>query len=210
MYNEAPEEDQRREDLRMITEQARRCKGIVFDLLSFARENRVMAQETDINALVESVIAEQTKAEGRPTPKYAKIYVALDLDPRLSIVQADPDQLRQCLINLMTNAVDAMAPDGGTLKITTRAPDRQHVELIVSDTGTGMSEETMSKLFTPFFTTKPPGKGTGLGLSIIYGIVKMHRGDIRVQSALGQGTTFSVLLPIRLPDASRAQAQIGD
>jgi two-component system NtrC family sensor kinase len=210
MYNEAPEEDQRREDLKMITEQARRCKGIVFDLLSFARENRVMAQETDVNALVESVIAEQTTAEGRPTPKYKNIYVAMDFDPRLPIIQADPDQLRQCLINLMTNAVDAMAPDGGTLKITTFAPDRHHVELIVSDTGTGMSEETMSKLFTPFFTTKPPGKGTGLGLSIIYGIVKMHRGDIRVQSALGQGTTFSILLPIRLPGAGRAQAQIGD
>jgi two-component system NtrC family sensor kinase len=210
MHNEAPEGDPRREDLNMITEQARRCKGIVFDLLSFARENRVMAQETDINHLVESVVAEQTTAEGHRKPEYEHVYVALDLDPRLSIIQADPDQLRQCLLNLMTNAVDAMAPDGGTLTISTRAPDRQHVELVVSDTGMGMSEETMSKLFTPFFTTKPPGKGTGLGLSIIYGIVKMHRGDIRVESELGQGTTFSLLLPIRLPDASRAQAQIGD
>ncbi|MFL7811352.1 MAG: sensor histidine kinase, partial [Anaerolineae bacterium] len=183
---------------------------IVFDLLSFARENRVMAQATDINHLVESVVAEQTTAEGHPKPEYENVYVALDLDPRLSAIQADPDQLRQCLLNLMTNAVDAMAPDGGTLTILTRAPDRQHVELVVSDTGTGMSEETLSKLFTPFFTTKPPGKGTGLGLSIIYGIVKMHRGDIRVQSTLGKGTTFSIVLPNRLPDASRAQAQIGD
>jgi two-component system NtrC family sensor kinase len=209
MYNEAPEGDQRREDLNMITEQARRCKGIVFDLLSFARENRVMAQETDVNRLVESVVAEQTRAEGQPTPQYKDVYVALDLDPRLPVIQADPDQVRQCLLNLMSNAVDAMETGGGTLTISTRAPDSQHVELVVSDTGEGMSEETISKLFTPFYTTKPPGKGTGLGLSIIYGIVKMHRGDISVQSALGQGTTFSILLPVRLPDASDAQAQIG-
>jgi two-component system NtrC family sensor kinase len=208
MRNEAPEGDPRREDLLMITEQARRCKGIVFDLLSFARENRVMAQETDINHLVETVVSEQTQAEGRRTIEYENIYVALDLDPRLPIIQADPDQLRQCLLNLMSNAVDAMA-SGGTIKIATRAPDPHHVELVVSDTGEGMSEEVMSQLFTPFFTTKPPGKGTGLGLSIIYGIVKMHRGDIQVQSASGQGTTFSIVLPIRLPDTSRAQAQIG-
>jgi signal transduction histidine kinase len=209
MYNEAPEGDSRREDLEMITEQARRCKGIVFDLLSFARENRLMAQETDVNLLVESVVAEQTVAEGHPTPEYERVYVALDLDPRLPAIQADPDQLRQCLLNLMDNAVDAMAPEGGKLTISTRAPDMQHVELIVSDTGVGMSDETMSKLFTPFYTTKPPGKGTGLGLSIIYGIVKMHRGDIRVQSTLGQGTTFSIVLPVRLPETSRAQAAIG-
>jgi signal transduction histidine kinase len=113
------------------------------------------------------------------------------------------------LLNLMVNAVDAMEPDGGTLTISTCVSGSQHVELVVSDTGMGMSEETMSKLFTPFYTTKPPGKGTGLGLSIIYGIVKMHRGDIQVQSTPGKGTTFSILLPVRLPDASRAQAQIG-
>jgi two-component system NtrC family sensor kinase len=209
MHDEAPEDDPRREDLNMITEQARRCKGIVFDLLSFARENRVMAQETDLNRLVESVIAEQTIAEGQPAPEYEDIYVALDLDPRLPVIQADPDQLRQCLLNLMSNAVDAMAEDGGTLKVSTHVSDMQRVELVVSDTGEGMSEETLSKLFTPFYTTKPPGKGTGLGLSIIYGIVKMHRGDIQVQSTRGEGTTFSIQLPIRMPEASRPQAQIG-
>jgi signal transduction histidine kinase len=181
----------------------------VFDLLSFARENRVMAQETDLNHLVESVVSEQTWKEGRRTPEYEKIYVALDLESRLRIIQADPDQLRQCLLNLMDNAVDAMAPNGGTLTISTRGSGSQHVELVVSDTGEGMSEETMSKLFTPFYTTKPPGKGTGLGLSIIYGIVKMHRGDIHVQSKPGTGTTFRILLPVRLPDTSRTQVQIG-
>jgi signal transduction histidine kinase len=224
MYKEAAEDDQRREDLKMITEQARRCKQIVFDLLSFARENRVMAQETHINRLVESVVAEQiaspiSAGDSRPLDAgvlagtYENIRIVRKLDPRSPVIQADPDQIRQCLLNLMSNAVDAMSPDGGTLTISTRSLGRSHVEISVSDTGSGMSEETMGKLFTPFFTTKPPGKGTGLGLSIIYGIVKMHRGDIRVQSEPGKGTNFTLVLPTRLPDSAHtsplAQVQIG-
>ena len=123
----------------------------------------------------------------------------------MPIIQADPDQLRQCLVNLMVNAADAMAPDGGTLTIRTRRADAHHIQLVVADTGMGMSEETMNSLFTPFFTTKPPGKGTGLGLSIIYGIVKMHRGDIHVQSTEGEGSEFVLSLPIRLPDIGRPE-----
>ncbi len=199
MYKEAREDDARRSDLWMIVEQARRCKGIVFDLLSFARQNRVMAQDTDLNRLVESVVAE----EG-PKERYVGIQIALELEPRLPIIQADPDQLRQLLVNLMSNAADAMTPQGGTLTLCTRLPtDRRCVELAISDTGCGLSAEAKSRLFTPFFTTKPPGKGTGLGLSIIYGIVKMHRGDIRVDSVEGQGATFTVILPVRLPDMDR-------
>jgi two-component system NtrC family sensor kinase len=203
LYKEAPEQDPRRQDLGMITEQARRCKGIVFDLLSFARQNRVMAQRTDVNRLIESVIAEETAKE-----EYGNIQVVRKLYPRLPIIQADPDQLRQCLINLMNNATDAMSEvGGGTLTIGTRRPDPHHVEISLSDTGVGMSEEVQSALFTPFFTTKPPGKGTGLGLSIIYGIVKMHRGDIRVHSQEGKGSEFTVVLPVRLPDLERTNGQ---
>jgi signal transduction histidine kinase len=198
LYKEASEQDPRRDDLEMITEQARRCKGIVFDLLSFARQNRVMAQETDVNQLIGSIITEETTRE-----EYDNIEVVQALHPHLPIIRADADQLRQCLVNLMTNAADAMAENGGTLTISTRQPDAQHVEIAVSDTGMGMSDEVQSKLFTPFYTTKPPGKGTGLGLSIIYGIVKMHRGDIRVRSQEGKGSEFAVVLPIRLPDVDR-------
>jgi signal transduction histidine kinase len=197
LYKEAPEGGTQREDLKMITEQARRCKGIVFDLLSFARENRVMAQETDVNRLIQSVVAEESVKDD-----YVGVKILQTLDPRLPIIQADPDQLRQCLVNLMVNAADAMAPNGGTLLIRTRRADAHHIQLVVVDTGMGMSEETMNNLFTPFFTTKPPGKGTGLGLSIIYGIVKMHRGDIHVQSTEGKGSEFVISLPIRLPDTS--------
>jgi two-component system NtrC family sensor kinase len=205
LYKEAAEQDPRRDDLEMITEQARRCKGIVFDLLSFARQNRVMAQQTDVNRLIESIVAEESAKEN-----YARIKVVQELHPRLPIIQADPDQLRQCLVNLMVNAADAMTEDdGGTLTISTRQPDTLHVEICVSDTGPGMSEEVQSKLFTPFFTTKPPGKGTGLGLSIIYGIVKMHRGDIRVRSEEGQGSEFTIILPVSAPDMERANGQNG-
>jgi signal transduction histidine kinase len=200
LYKEAPEGGTQSEDLRMITEQARRCKGIVFDLLSFARENRVMAQETDINRLIQSVVAEESVKDD-----YVGVKILQNLDSRLPIIQADPDQLRQCLVNLMVNAADAMSPGGGTLSIRTRRADAHHIQLVVTDTGMGMSEETMNNLFTPFFTTKPPGKGTGLGLSIIYGIVKMHRGDIHVQSTEGEGSEFVISLPIQLPDMSRPE-----
>ena len=192
LFKEAPEGHPQRDDLHMITEQARRCKGIVFDLLSFARENRVLAQQTNVNQLIKAVVAEESHRED-----YDGVEIVQQLDDRLPTIQADPDQLRQCLVNLMVNAADAMAPGGGVLTISTRRPDVQHVEICVSDTGMGMSEETMSSLFTPFFTTKRPGKGTGLGLSIIYGIVKMHRGDIRVRSEEGKGAEFIVVLPIQ-------------
>ena len=116
----------------------------------------------------------------------------------LPAIQADPAQLQQVFINLLNNGAEAMG-EGGTITLTTRPVNGHWVEIRVSDTGCGIPAENLGKLFTPFFTTKPPGKGTGLGLSIVYGIVKMHHGQITVQSQLGEGTTFTVMLPIRLP-----------
>jgi len=99
----------------------------------------------------------------------------------------------------MNNAAEAM-PNGGQLTLRTRpGPAPGFVTVEVQDTGVGISEENMKKLFTPFFTTKPIGKGTGLGLAIIYGIVKMHQGQISVQSEVGKGTTFTVTLREKLP-----------
>jgi signal transduction histidine kinase len=114
----------------------------------------------------------------------------------------------QVFVNLLDNAADAM-PAGGTITIRTRLIDSQRLEVMISDTGCGISEENLGKLFTPFFTTKPVGKGTGLGLSIVYGIIKTHRGQITVNSQSGQGTTFTVILPVmlsqqHLPPASSA------
>jgi two-component system NtrC family sensor kinase len=184
MYKEAPEDDPRRDDLKMIINETTRCKSIVADLLNFARQQEVLAQETDVHALLEKVV------EG------------VRLQP-LPAIQADPAQLQQVFVNLLNNAAEAME-GGGAITLATRPVNGQWVEIKVSDTGCGISEENLGKLFTPFFTTKALGKGMGLGLSIVYGIIKMHRGQIAVQSQVGQGTTFTVTLPVRLPKGQLA------
>jgi len=198
MYKEAPEDDHRRDDLKMIINETTRCKNIVADLLNFARQQEVLAQETDVHALLEQV------AEGvRHQPVFEGVEIVRQFSPDLPTIQADPAQLQQVFVNLLNNAAEAMA-EGGTITLATRPVDSQWVEIKVSDTGCGIAEENLGKLFTPFFTTKALGKGTGLGLSIVYGIIKMHRGQITVQSQVGQGTTFTVTLPVRLPKGQLA------
>jgi two-component system NtrC family sensor kinase len=195
LRKETPEDDpQQQEDLDMIIREATRCKTIVNDLLNFSRQNEVMAQETDLNELLEELAAELGKQEF-----YEQVNIVSELDPGLPNIQADPLQLRQVFVNLMNNAAEAM-PHGGTLCLRTRqGPSDGFVTVEVEDTGIGISEENMKRIFTPFFTTKPIGKGTGLGLAIIYGIVKMHRGQIGVQSQPGQGTRFTITLREQLP-----------
>jgi two-component system, NtrC family, sensor kinase len=193
MYKDAAEDDPRREDLKMIIDEAYRCKVIVADLLNFARHQEVLAQDTDLRQLVEEVI---TKVAHRS--RFEGIDILRDFSPDLSLIQADPVQLQQVFINLMNNSADAM--HGGTITISAKRLDAASVEICVADTSAGILPENLDKLFTPFFTTKPVGKGTGLGLSIVYGIIKMHRGQIHVESQPGKGTTIVISLPIRLPD----------
>jgi signal transduction histidine kinase len=195
LCREIPEQDaQQSQDLQMIIREAKRCRTIVHDLLSFSRQNEVLAQPTDLNALLEE-IAEEIRIHER----FEGVMIRMDLDSGLPTIEADPFQLRQVFCNLMNNAADAM-PSGGTLTLRTKpGPWSGLITAEVQDTGEGISQENMKKLFTPFFTTKPLGKGTGLGLAIIYGIVKMHRGEISVQSQLGQGTTFALTLHQKLP-----------
>jgi two-component system NtrC family sensor kinase len=195
LRKETPEENhQQRDDLQMIIREATRCKTIVNDLLNFSRQNEILAQDTDLNHLLRELAREQGKQE-----LYANVNIVTDLAPELGTIQADPLQLHQVFINLMNNAAEAM-PDGGELILRTRkGPAPGFVMIEIQDTGVGISEENMKKIFTPFFTTKPIGKGTGLGLAIIYGIVKMHRGQIDVHSEPGQGTTFTIILREQLP-----------
>jgi signal transduction histidine kinase/iron only hydrogenase large subunit-like protein len=182
-------------DLAMVVEQADRCKKIVAGLLDFARQNKVEHDRIDIGELV------QRGLRGLAHPLGVEIEVEhAVVDP---LVDVDPDQMTQVLVNLVGNAFAAM-PDGGRLRVRAE-DDERHVRLIVSDTGVGIPPEHFSKLFEPFFTTKKVGQGTGLGLAVSYGIVKMHRGDIKVQSnadpAKGPtGTTFTVVLPRRRED----------
>ncbi len=192
LLKESPEDDPRREDLEMIINEATRCKRIVADLLNFARQQEVLAQDTQINDLLDQVLESLIHQ-----PNFEGINVRRNYSPSLPAIQADPEQLRQVFVNLLNNAAEAIEGDG-TISLHTRAVDKKWVEIKVSDTGCGIPRENLRKMFTPFFTTKSFGQGTGLGLSIVYGIIKMHRGQIAVQSDVGSGTTFTVTLPIRL------------
>jgi signal transduction histidine kinase len=161
--------------------------------LNFARQQDVLAQQTDIHLLLDQMVK---GFEQQPT--FKGIEVIREYSPDLPLIQADPGQLQQVFINLITNASEAME-DGGTLTISTRSIDDQNVEIKFTDTGSGIPKEDLHKIFAPFYTTKILGKGTGLGLSIVYGIIKMHRGQITVQSKIWEGTTFTITLPVRLP-----------
>ena len=180
------------EDLAIIVRETKRCKGIVSSLLEFARQNQVVAQPTDLNALILKVVELEIK-----NCESTSVQIHLKLYPKLPKIQADPAQLTQVVVNLIENALDAM-PDGGSLHIRTSQGPEGMVTVEFDDTGMGIPTEHLSKLYTPFFTTKPIGKGTGLGLAIIYGIIKMHRGQIFVHSEVDKGTRFTIQLPIKL------------
>jgi two-component system NtrC family sensor kinase len=195
LRKETPDDKpQQVEDLTMIINEATRCKTIVNDLLNFSRQNEVLAQMTDLNDLLEEMAEEASIQD-----LFEKVQFATELDPGLPRIEADPLQLRQVFLNLMKNAAEAM-PDGGQLTLRTqKGPANGSVTVEIEDTGVGISEENMKRLFTPFFTTKPIGKGTGLGLAIAYGIVKMHQGQISVRSEVGKGATFRITLREKLP-----------
>jgi signal transduction histidine kinase/iron only hydrogenase large subunit-like protein len=190
LKDEAPQDDPIRKDLELIVEQANRCKNIVGGLLNFARKNQVRLIETDFNKFVAKSIDSIIK----PDSIHVNFQTSLN-DP---IVMIDQDQMMQVLTNLEKNAVEAM-PNGGNLTISLSG-NGSSVEINMTDTGVGIPKENMDKLFTPFFTTKEIGKGTGLGLPLIYGIVKMHKGQISITSnAIPEegptGTNFKITIP---------------
>ncbi len=185
--------EETRKDVEIIVSETKRCQGIVSSLLDFARQHQVDAQEIDLNQLIRQVVETESRHA-----RYEGVKVILELDPDLPQIQADPDQIQAVIINLVSNAVDAM-PDGGYITIRTWQESAGQIILEIQDEGRGISSEDQAKLFTPFYTTKPVGEGTGLGLSIVYGIVKMHRGKINLRSQPGEGTVFTVKLPTKLP-----------
>ncbi len=179
-------------DLKLIVDQANRCKKIISGLLNFARQSRVVRQPTDLVGLADDTL--------RTMPIDENIMVRVESTMADPVAEVDADQMVQVLTNLVSNAQQAM-PDGGALIIRlSDTPDE--VSFMVTDTGVGIPKENMDKLFDPFFTTKQVGKGTGLGLAVTHGIVKMHRGQIAVESnadptAGPTETTFIVTLPRR-------------
>jgi two-component system NtrC family sensor kinase len=191
LREEISEENPIRGDISIIAEQAERCRNIVGGLLNFARKNQVRAETCD---LVE-FISHSLKSVIIPE----HIMVSFDHPADHLVNRIDKNQMMQVLTNLIRNAMEAME-EGGALNIGLSEEAGQAV-IRISDTGPGIAEENLEKIFTPFFTTKGVGKGTGLGLPLAYGIVKMHKGKISVTSNSdpGQGptgTTFTIMLPL--------------
>jgi hypothetical protein len=187
---------------------ARRAADLTRDLLAFSKREVFRPSPIDLD----QVLAAMEGMLGRSLGD--RIQVTVDRHGQLPAVYADPAQMEQVVMNLVLNARDAM-PDGGPIQIRTRVLDRDAlaargvtpapelegpwVELEVEDSGDGIDEDTRSKIFEPFFTTKPPGQGTGLGLATVWSIVQRGRGEIVLETVVGEGTTFHVLLPTAAP-----------
>jgi signal transduction histidine kinase len=196
-FAQSAAQDVRKEDalalpLRTIEREAFRCRKLVQDLLTFSRAGNKEAREVvDLNSSLEpSLSLVETQIRTR------NISLVRELAAGLPSIRANRTQLQQALLNLATNAVDAM-PKGGTLTITTALSSARPgcVEVLVRDTGAGIPKDVLGKIFDPFFTTKEVGKGTGLGLSLVYEIVERHGGSIKVESDEGKGSLFTMVLP---------------
>ncbi|MBI5115063.1 4Fe-4S binding protein [Candidatus Poribacteria bacterium] len=184
-------QDTRQKDLQMIVSEATRCKSIVRGLLDFARQSRVSKAPTNLADLVKDVVSILNTAAAS-----ANVRLLCDVPADLPKMMIDGAQIKQMFINIVQNGIDAIAGIG-EVRIQARLLDKGNfVEISVEDNGCGIPRENLSKVFTPFFTTKKMGKGTGLGLAIAYGVVKMHSGDISIQSEAGKGTTVLVRLPV--------------
>jgi signal transduction histidine kinase len=166
-----------------------RSTKLVQNLLNFSRESPLELQQVNLNSVVNRAFDLVSQAA-----KKQNVRVFNELDPSLPEISADANQIQQVCINLMLNAIQAMQL-GGRLTLHTYAQDAQ-VKLEVKDTGIGIPPENIGKIFTPFFSTKPEIKGVGLGLAVAYGIVQRHNGKIEVTSRPGEGTVFTVSLPI--------------
>lgn len=177
--------------LDIIETETARCSAIVSSLLTFSRRSPIAVEDVSLNAVMDrSIVLARHRLE------LAKIDLATQIADPLPTVRGDANQLQQCLLNLIFNAVDAM-PDGGTLTLQAAMDEtRGFVVIGVTDTGNGIPQEAMGHIFEPFFTTKQDGHGIGLGLSTTYGIIERHGGSLSASSRSGQGTTFEIRLPV--------------
>ncbi len=197
ILSEMAADDPRRSDLEVIEKEALRARAIVRDLLGYARQTDSVMERIHINEAIASVLPlAKRRAEMQ------NVTISSELDPRLPPIMADVNQLKQVFINILNNAIDAM-PQGGEVQVSTREVTGNgigpRVEIAFQDHGVGISPDHLSKIFDPFFTTKEDGKGTGLGLPISKRIVERHGGSIEVNSERGQGTRFTIHLPVPPP-----------
>ena len=197
------------EDLDLVIRETKRCAAIIRRLLDFAREKTPEKKFADINKVIEDT----ARIVERPA-SFRDIEIAMDLDRSLAPIWADADLVKQVVMNMLVNALHAIENEGNITVRTRRSPEVKNpepgrdpvpmVEISIIDTGCGIPEGNLKRIFDPFFTSKEVGKGTGLGLSVSHGIIKAHGGVIEVESELGKGSTFRIYLPLE-PPAGDAQ-----
>jgi len=199
-----PDDSQEAEDLDLIIRETKRCAAIIRRLLDFARDKPPEKKFSDVNQVIEDTV----RIVERPAHLH-DIEITLDLDRALPPIWIDADQIKQVIMNMLVNAQHAI-DEKGSIAIRTRrsphprapAPGERAVpmlEIAVVDTGCGIPEKDLQRIFDPFFTSKDVGRGTGLGLAVSHGIVEAHGGLIEVESRVGEGSTFRVLLPLAPP-----------
>ncbi|HDD43866.1 MAG TPA: HAMP domain-containing protein [Candidatus Desulfofervidus auxilii] len=171
-----------------ILQQAQRCTDIVENLLDFSRAKPLAKKQVSIQKIISDVLK-----LFQNQMKLNNIELEVDMNEDLPLIKGDPTSLRQIFVNLIENAIQAM-PKGGSLFIGVEK-DNNFIKIEIADTGKGIPKEYLSRIFEPFFTTKK--EGTGLGLAVTYGIIRKHKGRIFVESKVNEGTTFTILLPIR-------------
>ena len=202
MRKKAPEGSEDAEDLDLVIRETKRCASIIKRLLDFAREKVPVKGFYNLNQVIEDTV----RFVERPA-SLQQIEISMNFDPLLPQAWGDADLIKQVILNLLVNAQQAIEGKGN-ITVQTRlvaagpnagSTDAPMVEVVVTDTGCGIPQANLQRIFDPFFTSKEVGKGTGLGLSVSYGIVKAHGGKISVESVLGTGTTFRIWLPITPP-----------
>jgi signal transduction histidine kinase len=179
------------QNLAAIEKEAKRCKTIIENLLKFAREEKMSFNPVAIDQVIHDTV-------NLVAPQYNLLNIDIDLqlEPDLPIIQGNAIQLQQVIFNILVNAQQAISEGPGCVDISATCPSDGQIMIRISDTGPGLQENNPKKIFEPFYTTKEVGHGTGLGLSVSYGIIKAHKGDIRVNSQQGIGTEFIITLPV--------------
>ena len=184
-------EEEKYDDLKTIEKNVKNCKAIVEDLLSFARGSEAKKEVARIGDIIADVVHFM-----RQHSDLDNIQIITEYDPRVPPMELDDKKMKQVFLNLLMNAKHAV-DQNGTIHVTTKLNQAgDQLSIMVADSGHGIRKKNLSRIFDPFFTTKPTGEGTGLGLSVSYGIIKNHGGDIEVESEEGQGSTFTIRLPV--------------
>jgi two-component system NtrC family sensor kinase len=190
LKTEISPQSKRRKVLEMALSETVRLSDLLRKMLSFSKPDQEEKQAVDLNTVLDEILLLHEKQL-----QENDIKIKTSFEETLPQINASKDQLRQVFLNLVANARDAM-PSGGTLNVKTYT-DRENVKIDISDTGVGIKEEHIKKIFDSFFTTKDTIKGVGLGLSVCYGFIKDHGGDIEVKSKVNEGTTFSIIFPVQ-------------